>query len=92
MLLEGVVVFSKLNTINAPEVLTFEVTDGEEVIEVRIPGGESRNEMAGQVLDLKVGEKIDVYAFIRDWNYEDDGEKKTKAVYYVRGITHYGSV
>lgn len=90
MLLEGVVVFSKLNVTGAPELLSFEVTDGEDVVEVRIPDGNSRNEMIIQVLDLKLGEKIDVYARVRDWEYEEDGVKKSKTVYFVRGITHYG--
>lgn len=89
MVLEGVTVFSKLDTSAAPEHLTFEVTDGEEVIEVRILNGDSRHEMAGQVLDLKLGEKIDVYVLVRDFDYTQDGEKKTKTVFYVRGITHY---
>lgn len=88
MLFEGVVVNSKLD-LDTPEALTFDVLKEDSLVTIHIPAGDMRESMMDQAKTLQIGEKIDVYVFLRDWDYEVDGEKRTGTIYYARGITHY---
>jgi len=91
MLLEGVLVHAPLETEADQPAPFFEIRAGDDsIVKIHIPAGDSRGEMMGQASSLKVGEKVDLYVFVRDWEYEDrHGEKQTGSLYYVRGIALY---
>lgn len=89
MLLEGVIVHSKLE-MDAPGILSFEVMKEDTIVSIHIPAGDSREVMMEQAKLLEIGEKVDLYVFIRDWDYLDrNRERQTGSIYYVRGIDHY---
>ena len=77
MLLEGVIIRSKLNADDVDNVLTFDVMDGEELISIRIPAGGMRESLISEAGALEVGERVDLYIAL------------VGTIHYLKGITHY---
>lgn len=89
MFLEGVIVRSPLNPDKTP--LSFTVMREEDLLAIRIPAGENRDELIGLCATLEVSERIDLEIHPRNWEYESHwaAGKKSGTVYYVVAVTHY---